>query len=488
MPDVIVKTKNGSLRGFEQKGVLAYYGVPYAKAPVGALRFGKTQPAEDWQGVRDATKFGANAWQTRKLKWEMSEDCLFLNIWRPDTQKTDLPVMFFIHGGSFATGAGSDPELNGANLAKNGEVVVVTINYRLNVLGFLDFSFLDEAFCPNCGLYDILEALKWTHENIGAFGGDKENITVFGQSAGAICASVLSVMPEARPYIAKVIMMSGGPTLLYKKDFYQKIAKKYMEFMEIRTGEELMSLPAEKLALRHKEFASYCGLGAGTFMVEVDGNLVREYPIPAAKKGEGREIPILIGTTREEMSFFFIRPVADMLDIRNIMDSGVGVEDDEVKESIVRCYERYGKKGPAIMLSDMVFRMASMWFAESYHEHADTWLYRFDYATPAMKASRLHAFHSSDMPFVFGNFREGLARLMFLFSLDKRKYMRVYREMQQDFVMFAKEGRLAWEKVKNGKMTGKCYDEECTFGHIVEPDILEAYKKTDFRRRSFEEG
>ena len=138
---------------------------------------------------------------------------------------------------------------------------------------------------PNCGLSDIVQALRWVYENISAFGGDPESITVLGQSAGAIAASVLPVMPAAKKYVSRVIMMSGGPTLLYTREEYQNVAKQFMKFMGISSAQELLSIPAARLVGSQKKFASHCGLGDGTFMIEVDGGLVPEYPIPAAAQG-----------------------------------------------------------------------------------------------------------------------------------------------------------------------------------------------------------
>ena len=208
MLDAVRRTTCGKICGTVEKDVHVWRGIPYAQPPIGPLRFRPAQPVSAWDGVYMATAFGP-ACPQRKRRVGTSEDCLYLNIWSPRPDGKKRAVLFFIHGGSFAGGAGSDPEYDGTSLAKSGDVVVVTVNYRLGVLGFLDFSFLGEDFSPNCGLSDIVAALAWVHGNIEAFGGDPENITVFGQSAGAIAASVLPVMPSARNYVSKVIMMSG---------------------------------------------------------------------------------------------------------------------------------------------------------------------------------------------------------------------------------------------------------------------------------------
>ncbi len=477
-----VKTKNGTIAGLKEGDILSYRGVPYAKPPVGSLRFMPAQKAESWEGVLDASSFGAACPQTKKYR-SSSEDCLTLNIWTPGTDQKERPVFFYIHGGSFCAGTGSDPEYNGTNLAKNGDVVVVTINYRLGALGFLDFSFLGEEFSPNCGLSDIVMALSWVHENIAAFGGDPHNITVLGQSAGAIAASVLPVMPAARKYVSKVIMMSGGPSLLYTKAQYQEVARKFLKFMGIKSARELKAMDVRTLVAKQRKFASHCGLGDGTFMIEVDGGLVPEYPIPAAAQGAARDIPILIGTTKEEMSFLCIKVLSKVLDISKILRRNIDQEKEEVKARLKAAYRRYGKRAESMMLTDRVFRMASVWYAEVYNQYANTWMYRFDYETPAMKAVALRACHSCDIPFVFGNYHAGHYKWMFLLPSIKTT-RRVSREIQQDFVSFAKGEKLGWQECCGIDTPAKCYDKYFSVIPMVDPEIEKEYDKSEFKRQS----
>lgn len=478
-----IQTKNGKIKGTCENGILVYRGIPYAKPPVGSLRFMPAQPAENWTGVLDASSFGATCPQAKKYK-SSDENCLSLNIWTPAADHKKRPVFFYIHGGSFCAGAGSASEYNGSNLAKNGDVVVVTINYRLGALGFLDFSFLGEEFSPNCGLSDIVMALQWVYNNIGAFGGDPQSITVLGQSAGAIAASVLPVMPTARKYVSKVIMMSGGPSLLYTKQQYQEVARKFMQFMGIKTARQLKDMDARELVSKQRKFASYCGLGDGTFMIEVDGTLVPDYPIPAAAQGAARDIPILIGTTKEEMSFLCIKILSKVLDISKILRRNIDQEKEEVKTRLKAAYRRYGKRAKSMMLTDRVFRMASVWYAEVYNQHANTWMYRFDYETPAMKAISLRACHSCDIPFVFGNFHAGLYKWMFLLPSVKTT-RRISKEMQKDFVSFARDGKLAWQGCCGVDTPAKCYDKNFSVIPMVDPEIEKEYDKSEFKRQSF---
>jgi len=481
----VVYTNNGAVRGKKERDIYAWLGIPYAKPPVAERRFKAAQPAACWDGVRDTRAYGPICFQDRKKK-EVSEDCLTLNIWSPSPDGRKRAVMFFIHGGSFCSGAGSERDIHGADLSAFGDVVVVTVNYRLGVLGFMDFSFLGEEFFPNCGLTDVVEALRWVHGNIAAFGGDPENITAFGQSAGAIIASVLPVMPSVSPYISKVIMMSGDPTIPYTAERSREIARGFLEFMNIRDPGKLLLMPAEKLTARQMEFAKWCRLGAGTFMLEIDGALVPEYPIPAVLKNGAKDIPILIGTTREEMSFLLVKPLRSILDLGNVMEMMAEEETPETRALIEAAYHPCGKRGSMWMLSDIIFRVGSTWYAEAYSMRGNAWMYRFDYETLAMKFSRLHAFHSCDIPFVFGNYRAGFGRWMFLFSPLKGVERRVSAEIRRDFLTFAKTGTLPWEPCHGDHTPGKCYNKKSSVVHMIEPDIKKQYNRSDYRRRSFE--
>lgn len=483
MPDgVVVKTAYGDVRGHTNgKGIHVWKGIPYARPPVGEMRFRAAQPHDGWQGVRDASNYGPSAPQNRK-KTNIDEDCLTLNIWSNGLEERK-PVMFYIHGGSFVDGAGSDPEYEGTNLAQEG-VVLVTFNYRLGVIGFLDFSFLGEDFVPNCGLTDILAALRWTYENIAAFGGDPQNITVFGQSAGATICSVLSVMPAARPYISKIIMMSGGPTLPHPREQHLHTSRKFLEFMEIQDGAELCVRPAMELAEKQAAFASWCKLGTATYSVEVDGELVPGYPIPLAAGGGAKDIPLLVGTTREEMSFMFVKPFNRAMDVGGVFEAGVDGEQQEDTLKIRSAYERYGDRMWKTLMSDLVFRMPNVWFAEAYANHAPVWMYRYDYESPTMKLSKLHAFHSSDLPLVFGNYAAGIARFLYSITQYKKHFKALEKELRGDFVRFAGTGALDWERCAEGSSPAKCYDRQVTVEPVVPHEVKAAYEGSGFHSRS----
>ena len=207
--EALVTTSLGKVRGITKANHKQFLGIRYAEPPIGNLRFAEPQPVEAWDGIYDATKYASIAPQVWEddppIELEESEDCLFLNVYTPETDDKQRPVMFFIHGGAYGIGSGSRPRLFGGHLAERGDVVVVTIQYRLGPLGWL---YMD-GIPPNLGLKDQICALRWVKDNIAAFGGDPGNITIFGQSAGSLSVSYLLIMPEAEGLFQKAIAQSA---------------------------------------------------------------------------------------------------------------------------------------------------------------------------------------------------------------------------------------------------------------------------------------
>ena len=320
--ETIVRVREGQLEGCrsaDQKSII-FKGVPYAEPPVGALRWKHPQPKTPWTGVRPAVEFSAKAHQadlTREgfyakefytdEKIERSEDCLYLNIWAPaDAQPGDkLPVFFWVHGGAFLHGCGAEKEFDGEQFARNG-VILVTINYRVGALGFFAHPDLaaenPEGISGNYGIYDQIAALTWCRQNIASFGGDPDNITAAGQSAGCMSVQILISSPLAKGMIRRAILQSGGGLNGLNRDFSQAsreaVSKKLMEALGASTIEEMRAIPGEKIAEVQYTIRAEDGL-CGTPVV--DGVLLTAPVDDVARAGEAHDIDYMIGSTGDDI-------------------------------------------------------------------------------------------------------------------------------------------------------------------------------------------
>lgn len=306
--DSTVQTSGGKLKGYvnESGTVVVFKGIPYAAPPVGNLRWREPQPPASWEGVRDATAFGANAVQVnnRRLPWtdeymirgEMNEDCLFLNVWTPAKSADDnLPVLVYIHGGGLREGSGSIDVYDGEELARKG-IVVVTLNYRVGVLGFLSHPWLSDESGRNAsgnyGFMDQVAALNWIKENIAAFGGNPGKVTVAGQSAGSRSVHVLTASPLAAGLIHGAATFSGASmgriTGFTSKDTALARGVKYVESLGVSSLDELRALPAEKL------IADFGGC--------IDGYVLPVSIAEIFEKGSQNDVPAIAGLVSDEGS------------------------------------------------------------------------------------------------------------------------------------------------------------------------------------------
>jgi para-nitrobenzyl esterase len=408
-----VKTEQGKARGktINDGKVLAFLGLPYAAPPVGDLRWKAPQPPVKWKGERDATSFGAHCAQNHVFDdlifqdGGASEDCLFLNIYTPAeaSAKSKLPVMFWIHGGGYAGGASSEPRHNGDFLPLKG-VVLVTINYRLGVFGFLATSGLAKeanGAAGNYGLMDMVAALRWVKVNIGNFGGDPDNVTIFGESAGSFAVSTLMASPAASGLFHKAIGESGAafsntlPTDTLEAR--EKSDGAWVASLGVNTLAELRALPADKLlnAAKNKK---------GGFWPVVDGNFLTE-PVPDIyAAGKQAHVPLLAGWNRDEGSFFALRPVT--AEQFKGMIGGLYKEraaeflklyPAETDEQALRSAIDYG--------SDNFIAFNTWKWIEAHRKTGDSPIYRY-HLELAAPPSKYHpgsfAFHSDDIEYVFG--------------------------------------------------------------------------------------
>lgn len=317
------KTKYGILESVKSNsGIALFRGVRYAKPPVGELRFASPQEPDSWEGVKKCDTFGAVAPQgpldlhdeTGRLKKVMpgypyppkiDEDCLFLNVYTPaEDENAKLPVMFYIHGGGFQNWFGSCYEYCGDGLASHG-VVVVTINYRMNVFGFFAHPDLKKespsGCCGNYGIMDQIQALRWVRENIASFGGDPENITIFGQSAGAMSVQTICCSPLTKGWFRHAAMHSGGGLFAFagrpQQPSMEQRSLEFMEFCGCTSVEELRAMPWETLEQHSLEFQRFKGQ---VFSLSPDGYVLPKSAEQSLKEGSMQHVDYLFGCTIDE--------------------------------------------------------------------------------------------------------------------------------------------------------------------------------------------
>lgn len=450
----VVTIQSGRLHGDAESGVQVFRGVPYATPPVGPRRWRRPQPPEPWAGVRDAVKFGPIApqemteAQLQRAGVRMGEDCLSLNIWTPQVDDAHRPVMVFVHGGGLTSGFGSHRLSNGAGLCRRGDVVVITINYRL---GALADSYAPEILgtpddpATNLAVHDIAAALSWTRDNIAAFGGDPRNITAFGQSSGAIALSCLLATPSAHGVFDKLILQSGGLERVMTEEESRGVTRKFLAALNLPSGSDPRTLALERVlaaqAIALAERRTVPPLGE--YHPAVDGELPPRHPILEALDGRTAPVPLLIGAARDEW---------------RMMDAGLG--DDQFGLEQVRQRTRLllrGSREPdhiieiyradrhrdglgtdlrgiaSAMVTDYHFRVPGELLAMGHADHErPTFHYLLEWESPT---PGLQACHGICVPLVFGTTQAG-ARL----CGDDEGARDMAAAIQDAWVAFARNG------------------------------------------------
>lgn len=436
-----VETESGLIEGVEDGGVQVYKGVPYASAPVGALRWRAPQPAPRWEGVRAATEFAPicpqkGLYPPQSPPEPMSEDCLTLNIWAPDGDGEKLPVMVWIYGGGLVNGSASTPLYWGDALAKRG-VIVVTFNYRLGALGFLAHEELNRESAHggsgNFGLLDQIAALRWVQQNISGFGGDPDRVTIFGQSSGSMSVSTLVASPLAKGLFRRAIGQSGGvfEPVEFDPRFSPDGAAAAGARFAARAGADtiaaLRNMPAE--ALIEVPFNP---------QFNIDGHALTKSPYDAYAAGEENAVDLLVGANKDEGEWFLVGTAVTTGNYKDVLTrtfpgwlvSFVGVspgESDTEARAAVAAFE-----------TDMRFRW-NMWAWARYAaaaEKGSVYFYQFS-QSPAFRGTDpyhgLGATHGVEMPYVFGHLDDKAAD----WSDDDR---RLAAEIADYWTNFAKTG------------------------------------------------
>ena len=322
MDTIEVEISYGKIQGARRDGVNTFKGIPYAGRVSGDRRFRRPAELEPWAGVRDALQLGAPAIQPpRRNEPEPAEDCLFLNIWTPANDNQKRPVMFYNHGGGFVIGSGGSALQDGANLARNFDVVVVQTNHRLGLLGFLYLDELagsDYAGSGNQGILDIAAALAWVNQNISVFGGDPNNVMIFGESGGGAKTSCLYAMPEAAPYFNKASIESGPGVRMYTREMAAETTARVLGELDIAPQDwrRLLDVPAAELLRVQSKFPPVPPHGKkvqsggvaepfrGGFGPVVDGVVLPNHPFDPTAPAISKDKPLITGWNEDEYTFF----------------------------------------------------------------------------------------------------------------------------------------------------------------------------------------
>lgn len=454
-------TSAGIVRGVDSLGLRHWRGIPYAAAPTGDRRFRAPQPPEQWDGVRDATRFGAIPHQVRVIpgasqnRVPQSEDCLSINVIAPmEAADAPRPVMVFIYGGAYTAGSSREIPHLGEALVREGDVVFVNFNYRLGAFGYLDFS--RYGFEGNLGLRDQVAALEWVRDNIRFFGGDPDNVTVFGESAGGNAITTMLTVPAARGLFARAIVESASPEAVYPSSLTSEWAGDYVRILREVTKDETTD---EASLLREAAPASLVRAaslmrqrtpdavpGTIAFCPVIDGDYLPERPVDAAAAGRSHPVPVIIGTNAREGTLF--RGPLDLLATTRPRIRAVFGKTE--REARARLYEQYRalprRRSASQFGGDYTFWYPSIRFAEAHATHAPVRFYRFDLSTRVLDYAGLEATHGIELFAVFDLANTPVGRVAGMLG-GRTAFKGAAKRMRARWLGFARDGSAGdeWE-------------------------------------------
>lgn len=500
----VAQTANGKVAGYIQDGVTIFKGIPYAKAN----RFEAPVQADSWEGIRSCRQYGPVSPQGARSGWAndeiafafnwndgvQGEDCLRLNVWTPALDSRKRPVMVWLHGGGYSAGSGQElPSYDGTSLAFAEDVVVVSINHRLNVLGFLDLSAYGEKYAKsaNAGLLDIVASLKWIRDNISAFGGDPSNVTIFGQSGGGGKVTTLLATPCAKGLFHKAIVQSGSMLRTMESKYSRKIgiatvrnlgldASSIDKISEVPYGELLAA--GEKAIAQVKAEADRDGVASFIFgwAPTVDGDVLPSQPFDPQAPAISADIPMIIGTTRHEFSMTTYVPAlrnAGREEVIGILKGRYGEGTERFLELFAKAYP--GSKPADMLDADFVFRPSAIEQAlrKSLQGAAPVYMYMFNWESPVLDGI-LRSTHCMEIPFVFNNADRHASM-----TGGGAQAMELASKMSHCWAEFARcgkpsaEGLPEWEPFEAEKRAVMFFDNTCKMSYSHDKELM------DFIRR-----
>jgi para-nitrobenzyl esterase len=484
----IVETTHGRLRGAVENTTHVWRGVPFAKPPIGALRFCAPRTADGWAGVREATRFGSSCIQLpffSRIAAPIvgSEDCLTLNVWSPAPDEKRRPVLFWIHGGGWVMGTGS--AYDASLLAARNDVVIVTVNYRLGPWGFLylgDIERQELADCANPGLLDLVAALRWVASNIARFGGDPDNVTIVGQSAGGMLVGTLLALPAARGLFHRAIALSGAARNVRNREIGTRIAEDLLRRVGLSRHQvnDLRSVSAEELYRAGAEILAGSAnevLDVEPFLPVVDGSVLRVHPTNAVAEGASRRIPLLVSTARDEMTIM----VPECPDVLTGKEAFIRRKLGETQfGELARTYQRITdstRDWRLELLGDTMFGIPALRLAEAAcSAHEPVWTMRMDYLLSVPPFDKVGATHLTDVLLIFEastNWSKTVARDG---TLEDKAVSDAFQKL---IAGFAREGRPAsprlpeWPQYDTSTRATLIFDSECR----VENDPLSTQRR-----------
>ena len=472
----IAETTFGPVQGKVKGDAVLFCGVPYAAPPVGQLRFKATQPHVGWQDVRPATQFspaapqlpGGGMTDSGPVKWD--EDCLYLNVCTPAVDDNKRPVFLWIHGGAYRTGQGAIPWYDGAEFARNGDIVVVSINYRMGALGFANLSRFGDEFSTSGanGTLDQITALNWVIDNISNFGGDPDQITVAGESAGAFSVGTLLASPLSQNRFKRAIPQSGAGQHTIPAAITEHVADCFVEKSGADNIDALMALSADDIlkAQAAVEVAAIKGeikdLGPIQPFYPSEGNsVIPVSPLEAIRNGASDGVDVLIGTNKDESTLFVTGKYDDEKLLKGVAHYGA---DESLVKVYKQCFPDASATDLAVQIqTDYTFRIPAIRLAEARQgQAAKTFMYLFSWES---RVPNLKSTHALEIPFVFNNLNKPGVKA---FLGPGEIPVGVAETMHQAWIGFIRNGDPGWAEYDTSNRTNMRFDE--TSEVVQDPD------------------